>query len=629
MKYNIHYDIAAALIGLVIFFFSSVQYSSIRISNKMYKLMCLTLVLGAVLDAFTGVTSSNPDMVPMWVNMTANTVFFIMSLSIGFTYELYVSTFIHNRYRNDLNNRINIIIAVLYCILMICNIWTGWIFTLENNVYEFGPLHIITYFLPSYFVLDALAVAIMNRKAFTKKQFIAVVFYTPISAVGMLFQMLFIPDILVSYISSTLGCLVLLFTLETPDYKKLMQTMKELDEARREAQAATKAKSDFLARMSHEIRTPINAVIGMDEMILRENENDDINMYANNIQTAGYTLLSVINDILDFSKIESGKYEIVDVDYKLSTLILDCRNLILNRAEEKGLRVEVEIDETAPEMIVGDTVRVRQIVTNLLTNAVKYTKEGYVKLSVGWEKKNDNEVLLKFAVSDSGIGIAPENLDKVFTSFERADEVQNHAIEGTGLGLSITKQLAELMGGSVSVESTLNKGSTFTAVLTQKVDKYVPIGHPDLLAGQEKVMEKKVYKPKFVNPNACIMVVDDNKMNLMVIKSLLKKSGATVELCESGEQCLEKVTKKKYDIIFMDHMMPHMDGIETLKRLKALEGCINGSTPVIALTANAMSGADRIYSAAGFDGYLSKPVSYVELENLICNYVETLDKGDK
>lgn len=389
----------------------------------------------------------------------------------------------------------------------------------------------------------------------------------------------------------------------------------DLTEARILADRANESKSIFLANMSHEIRTPINAVLGMDEMILRENDLDNIRNYAQNIRTAGKTLLAIINEILDFSKIESGKMELVNANFALDTSLFDLTNSIFLRAKEKNLTFETDLDPSTPKILYGDEIRVKQIVMNLLTNAVKYTEKGTVHLTMSYNKIDDNKIILRFIVKDTGIGIKEEDMSQLFASFKRLDDLKNRSIEGTGLGLNIVDSLLNLMGGTIQVESEYKKGSTFTVSLPIMVMDWSPIGSIEKM---DKLSPEFVpFKADFIAPEATILSVDDNRVNLKVFKGLLKETQIRIDAVTSGEQCLEFVKKKKYDIIFLDHMMPGMDGVETLEKLRTLENNLSKDAPVIVLTANALNGVEEKYYGYGFDGYLAKPIDYDALEAMI------------
>lgn len=404
------------------------------------------------------------------------------------------------------------------------------------------------------------------------------------------------------------------------DITEHYKTNKKLQELKEMADEANRAKSRFLANMSHEIRTPINTVLGMDEIILKETTETPTKGYAENIREAGTTLLSIVNDLLDFSKIECGKMEILPVEYEVANLLTEIINMIEIKAVNKQLEFIPVISEDIPYLLFGDEIRIKQIISNLLTNAVKYTNEGNVVFKVNWKEAGDSSIDLIVSVTDTGIGIKEEDMDKLFVSFQRIEEERNRNIEGTGLGISITKQLLELMGSSLSVRSEYGVGSTFSFVLRQGIRDRKPIG---------KFREKYTYKKEkykqfrttFVAPEAKILVVDDNAMNLSVVEGLLKNTKVQVDKATSGLKAIELCKDKAYDLIFMDHMMPYMDGIETMKSIREMKDSKNVDTPVIVVTANAVSGARDMYLKEGFVDYMSKPIQGKRLEEKILQYL--------
>lgn len=425
-----------------------------------------------------------------------------------------------------------------------------------------------------------------------------------------------------SYIA--IGLIIVLVNAFINTMRDILNTEKE----KQQALISSEAKGKFLANMSHEIRTPINAVLGMDAMILRESSEENIKEYAINIQSAGQTLLALINDILDFSKIESGKMEIVPVEYDFSSMIYDAVNMILMKAANKGLKTNISVENTLPYLLLGDEVRIRQVLVNLLTNAVKYTKEGSISLEVTGNVI-DNEVNLTFVVEDTGIGIKEEDIAKLFARFERIEEEKNRNIEGTGLGMSITMQLLKLMDSELKVESEYGKGSRFSFSLKQWIVNSEPIG--DL---EERIKQRPSdyhYNASFTAPDAKILIVDDNTINRKVFINLLKQTKVQIEEAESGPVCLDMVSKNHYDLIFLDHMMPDMDGVETLHHMQEWEEYPCKDTPVIALTANAIQGAREMYLSEGFHEFLSKPIQPEKLEKMIVNMLpDTLmrEEGD-
>ena len=402
--------------------------------------------------------------------------------------------------------------------------------------------------------------------------------------------------------------------------QELAESNEELKAMARTAELANQAKSNFLSNMSHEIRTPINAVLGMDEMILRECKDPVICEYAENIKTAGNNLLGLINDILDFSKIEAGKLEIILNEYAISSLLNDLVNLIATRAEQKGLQLIVKAPEDLPSVLMGDELRLRQVITNILTNAVKYTDKGSVTLSMDWDKCGDGEIWLKVSVADTGIGIKKEDLAKLFEVFERIEEKRNRTIEGTGLGMNITQKLLGLMGSKLEVDSIYGEGSTFSFKVRQKVLNWAKMGSYE--EAYRRIQQQQTDDGEcFLAPDARVLVVDDTVMNLTVISGLLKRTQIQIDTATSGYECLDLARKNKYDLIILDHRMPGMDGIETLAELRKMPDGLNANTPVVVLTANAVAGANEEYRAAGFDDYLTKPIDTKRLEACLVKFL--------
>jgi len=421
-----------------------------------------------------------------------------------------------------------------------------------------------------------------------------------------------------------IGLVFLLMTAIIKTGQDLFQSEKN----KQQAIAAKESQAKFLANMSHEIRTPINAVIGMNEMILRESESDAVQEYARNIKSASDMLLGLVNDILDFSKIESGQLELVEDTYHLAPLIQDELLLLNARVGGKAISVKVDVDPGLPSRFWGDELRIKQILTNLLSNAVKYTKEGIVSLKVYFNWIDSENVELGFAVTDTGVGIKKEHLDQLFDSFKRFELISNRNIEGTGLGLSIVKQLVELMNGKITVESVYGKGSTFTVIIPQKIMDKRPIGSMES-SMREIRKEKEKLTNFFTAEGKNVLVVDDNSMNLSLMKSLLKRTKMNVELVSGGVECVELTRKKVYDIIMLDHMMPEMDGVEVLHKIRTEQGNPNRNTKVVALTANAIAGSREMYLKYGFDDYLSKPIQANVLDEVLMRQLTDTSMPDK
>ena len=396
---------------------------------------------------------------------------------------------------------------------------------------------------------------------------------------------------------------------------------KRAKEETRKVAELNNAQNRFFSSMSHEIRTPINSILGLNEVILRqEDASEEIKKDASKIQGAGRMLLAIINDILDFSKIEAGKMDIVPVNYSLKSLVSEIVSMIWLRAEQKGLEFKVEVDPSIPSELFGDEVRIKQILINLLNNAVKYTQEGTVTLYIEKETIQEDQVAITFSVSDTGMGIKQDSIPYLFDAFQRVDEEKNARIEGTGLGLSIVKNLVELMGGRITVNSIYTQGSTFIVTLWQKIISFESVGEFNV-ENYESPTTVGSYVPGFTAPDVKILIVDDNEMNLEVERKLLADTEITIDTAMSGRQALDMTSTTSYDIIFMDHLMPEMDGIECLRNIRKQPSGLNTRTPIIALTANTGGENKELYARSGFEDYLVKPVSGIQLENMVISYL--------
>lgn len=401
---------------------------------------------------------------------------------------------------------------------------------------------------------------------------------------------------------------------------KTAQDLLRSEKKKQQAIVAREEQARFLANMSHEIRTPINAIVGMNEMILRENQDEKITEYAENINSASNMLMGLVNDILDFSKIESGQLELVEDTYNLARLIRDEMLLLQVRTTEKPIATSLDMDPTLPTKLYGDELRVKQILTNLISNASKYTNEGSIILKVFYKEMDESYIELSFSVIDTGIGIKNEDKSQLFDSFKRLEINKNRTIQGSGLGLNIAKDLAELMGGTITVDSEYGVGSTFTVTIPQKVVDKTPINNLDTALQNSEANKNITSADTYTAPKAKVLIVDDNSMNLTLMGALLKRTCMQLDLVESGKEALVACHSKRYDIIFMDHMMPEMDGIETLQQLRKEPGP-NQNSVVIALTANAVAGCKEMYLEHGFNDYFSKPVIAAKLDELILQYL--------
>ncbi len=591
----------------IMILYFSVKRISTR-SHKVYSALLIVSVLYLIFDRVTVYTVNHIETVPALWNQIMHRCFLMSLVACIYLIYRYVLLMI---FRERPTRRGSFVLLIL-SIIAAGGLPLYYRITEKGN-YSYGPAAYVTYVTVAVYTGMLMYSLIRNYKEMEKKKreiiLLTVIFQVAVS----IYQAVF-PLSLISCLGITLVNLGFFLTVESPD----VHLIEQLKEEKELADGANRAKSTFLASMSHEIRTPIHAVMGMSEMILRESKEEETLSYAGDIHSAAGSLLSIVNDILDFSKIESGRMEILPVSYQLSSLIHDIYLLIAERAEKKGLMLQIHVDEALPSTLYGDDIRLKQIVINLLTNAVKYTESGSVTLNITGTVQNET-CELSVQVKDTGIGIREEDIRKLFQVFERIEEKRNRTIEGTGLGINITQQLLTLMGSTLQVESVYGEGSCFSFRLKQKVIQREPIGNLEERLQNEKRQE--VHRAGFRAPDVHVLVTDDIEMNRRVFRGLLKQTEIRVAEAASGQESLIKAREEKYDLIFMDNMMPDMDGIETMQRMKADVRGKNTKTPIIMLTANAIAGAKEEYERAGFDGYLSKPIDPKKLEAMICRFL--------
>lgn len=402
--------------------------------------------------------------------------------------------------------------------------------------------------------------------------------------------------------------------------EQLQQKRVELEAAMNAAEKAEGARDIFLANMSHELRTPINTILGLNELIMRESQEEAIKEYARDIRQAGNVLLTLVSDILDFSKLEADKMELIDGIYDISSLLNDLINSISLQLRRKKLDLKLDIAQDIPYKLLGDEIHIRQIIGNLLSNAVKYTEKGKVFLHLGWKEISEEEIEIDVVVKDTGIGIKEEDIPKLFMAFQRMDSTVRSKNDRTGLGLAITNRLVKMMGGELGVQSVYGKGTAFFFQIRQKVIDREPLGDFEKQYS-ESLRSMEDYHEKFIAPMGRILIVDDNSMNLAVAQGLLKRTRLQVDVASGGEECIELIKRKTYHLICMDHMMPVMDGVQTLHAIRKLEGNPSRDIPVIALTANAVTGAREFYLKEGFQDYLTKPIDADKFENMLIEYL--------
>ena len=450
-----------------------------------------------------------------------------------------------------------------------------------------------------------------NYNMLNRKKIIAIIISVLSQGIVYIIQLFAKKDIITS-LGNALMVVSLYVISENPD----QLLIERLEFERDRANVANATKSSFIAHISHEIRTPINAILGMNEMIIRESKEEKSRQYAADISQAAQTLYSIINDVLDISRIESGKLDIIPIEYKLDQMLYDTISAYKPRIEAKKIEFIVDVNSTLPNTLYGDDVHIKQVISNLLSNAIKYTHEGFVKLSVNGEFKGDM-VELFFEIKDTGIGIKEEDIEKLFIAFERIEESRNRNIEGTGLGMTITNSLLKLMGSRLNVNSVYGEGSIFSFTLTQRIVNQDTVGNFNTFAKQQDAPSEIT----FTAPSVKVLVVDDNSINRRVFRSLLSRTQIMIDEADSGNKCLEMIKEEEYDMIFLDHLMPGMDGIETVEIIKADKTHKNTKTPIVMLTANTMGNAAELYKQNGLDAYLPKPIFVRDLEKVIKTYI--------
>ncbi len=578
------------------------------VAHRLFSALIILSIIDLIFDMVTVYTVNHVEEVPLIVNRICHVIFVSTIAAVLFIIYMYIQTLAYKEFHFKPVWLIPLVVAIV----LVAVLPFGWETSKYGN-YSSGPFLTAAFASAYIYFLLGIYTLIRRRHQMEKKSLQAISISMSCLIVVTLLQGLFFPALLITHIGLTIINVALFYTVESPDAELIEMLAAE----REKADMANQAKSVFLAQMSHEIRTPINAILGMNEMIMRS-ADEKTREYSLNISDAGKTLLALINSILDFSKIEDGKMEILNISYEITTVINNLVHSILDRAREKGLDLTLEIDPTIPTVLIGDDVRLCQIIMNLLTNAVKYTDRGNITLIMKNAGRSGKFMDLYVEVKDTGIGIRQEDLGKLFEVFQRIDEKRNHNIEGTGLGMSIVSRLLHMMHSELHVESEYGNGSSFSFTIRQEIEDATPIGDISMRTVHSDADSR--INVSFRAPDADILVVDDNSMNLKVAKNLLGLFSIKPDLANSGPEAIERIKQKHYHLICMDHMMPGMDGIETLHLLKD-QNILPHDTVVLMMTANAVVGAKERYLAEGFTDYISKPIELEKMEHQLKKYL--------
>lgn len=610
MLYNINYEVAAIAYLVVLNLYIRIQYTAESQGNRYFRRLAAIMLLAVILDVATAASISYYQYIPIWLNMALNTAYFLADTILEYYFIMYCLCAAFGTAKKRYIPHIARGIVLLCVVFLFINIFTGWIFYFDENGYQHGAIYIIVHVLPIIVIALTSGMMLFNFPKFNKKQRISIILYILVLTSGPVVQLMH-PEVLFVLFTISVGLLLLMFAMETPDYQALTRTMNELrktrdeaEEAMAAAQNASRAKTYFLSSISHEIRTPINAILGYNEMLLRDPDKNDAAQYCMNIQSAGKTLLSMISDMMDYTEMETGSLSIEKSNYSTMSMISDIAVFGGYCANKKEIEFRLNIDPNLPRELHGDSARITRIFSNLLSNSVKYTDFGHVEIVMKWEPESNSAGWIYGEVSDTGIGMHDEDITNITSAFRRVDSRRNQNIQGLGLGLTIVTKLLAMMNSELKIESEYGKGTTVSFRLKQSIVDAEPLGEIDMLARKS---EKSVIHAGYTAPDARLLAVDDNSMNLELYRGILKETKIQIDTAVNGVEALELISRYKYDLIILDHMMPLMDGMETLRTIKKQNLC--SDVPILVITANAVSGERSVYLNAGFVDYLTKPVS--------------------
>lgn len=621
LLYNIDFDIAALAFMALTYILMRINYVQNTEQSKRFQGLIIVVAIATTLDIFTAYTISYAAVVPIWLNLLLNSLYFFFSTFMSLKYVHYIAFFTNKGRLTGKGMVFNAALLVAFAVFLIVNLFTGVMFSFtESGEYVHGVTYLMGIIVPLYYIFYAGLVLALNWKTFNRKIKSCIAFFLVLAEIGPILQVFWLPEQLLSLFTPAMAILIMVFSLETPDYRALMQTMDELKETKEvaeqskaEAVKANKVKSEFLANMSHELRTPINSIIGNSRFIINETRESGTLEYAAYVEASGKTLIAIVNDILDYTAIEAGKLTLHEEPYSLLSVIRDIQMFAEYNAKQKGLEVRFSVEENLPRTLLGDSARLMQILFNLISNALKYTEEGWVQITVSWKSVSEAEGVLGIRVSDTGIGMTEEQMRQVMESFVQGGSHN----QGVGLGLTIVTRLLDRMGSELHIESETGKGSVFSFELEMEAPDATPIGEIDLTA--ETAFLENGQESGLHAPGARILAVDDYPMNLDLLRGMLRDTSIEVDTATNGRDALELLKKNTYHVLLLDHMMPDMDGVAILQEIRK-QGLCQG-VPIIVITANAVAGSREQYLEEGFDDFISKPIIVSRLMAMLRKYL--------
>ena len=663
MVYNISYEVASAAFLVILYMYIRLQYSHKSQANKEFERLTIYMLVTNVSDVVSAITISYGSQLPRWINWITNSIYFISVIYLGYQFTVYSRACVKRKEMElasgkdaakEKKNYIAIVnkwLMFLYFGIFVVNLFTGLIFGIgENGEYIHGPLYYSVHMLSYYYIMCAGITMFKNHKKFGKRQMGSVLIYSVIAFIGPILQMLVVPDVLLSVFTGALGLVMMLFSMETPDYQKLVKTMEQLELAQKQAEEASQTKSRFLANMSHEVRTPANAILSYNEMILKETKEKQTAEYAGNIQAAGRTLISMFNDILDFTNMDTTDFSLCKEPYKTVVMFQDIVTYTLIDAEKKNLKLKVEVDEMLPTELSGDMPRLMQVMNNLVSNAIKYTVKGSVSIRARWTAVDGYTGVLRVEIEDTGVGIKEEDIPRITHRFSGRDKERDEYTQGIGMGLSIVTKLLAFMGSHLEIQSEVGKGSTFSFEVQQKIVDQSPIGSVQwgkpVIQLQDDIRKDTQHCYHSDHEHICelvetyenshLLVVDDNAMNLRMAKKMLEKN-FKVHVAKNAKEIFASLKKQLPDLILLDIHMPDMNGYDVIKKLQADEKYKD--IPVIFLTADEDINAEvKGFEAGAFD-FIKKPLvedvmlhrisRILELNHLQRNLKQEVEKQTK